>query len=166
MSIIAQLLLLGVCHKCLRVLAPIHFAAAFLNPGFGRIPDINKYLPWDKQWFKDGIDSATYQVTHKCIKNSSDLYFPQWLTDGNTIKDEVIALLAKRLPEELPPPPPPLSDSDDSEDDLGPNLSHLHMLGRRAPGVRTGVQQATAAIRKYEAHSKGYVTKFSYHFLK
>ena len=39
-------LILGVAHKCLRVLDVIHYASAFLNPGSGgTIIDINRYLP-------------------------------------------------------------------------------------------------------------------------
>ena len=41
----AQFLLLGLCHKCLRVLEIPHFAGCLLNPGVGWIPDLNDYLP-------------------------------------------------------------------------------------------------------------------------
>ena len=41
-----QYLVLGICHKLLRVLEPIHYAAALLNPGMGHIPDFNKFIPY------------------------------------------------------------------------------------------------------------------------
>ena len=41
----ARLELLGICHKCLRVLDLPHFAACLLNPGVGHIPDLNEFLP-------------------------------------------------------------------------------------------------------------------------
>ena len=37
--------ILGLCHKVLRALDKPHFAACFLNPGVGHIPDLNAYLP-------------------------------------------------------------------------------------------------------------------------
>ena len=51
-----RFLLLGLCHKTLRALDLPHFAACFLNPGVGRIPDLNEFLPWDRQWFSGGIE--------------------------------------------------------------------------------------------------------------
>ena len=38
-------LVLGTCHKVLRILEPIHYAAVYLNPGMGHIPDFNKFIP-------------------------------------------------------------------------------------------------------------------------
>ena len=37
--------LLGLCHKILGVLDIPHFAGCLLNPGLGRIPDLNSFLP-------------------------------------------------------------------------------------------------------------------------
>lgn len=46
LSMWARYLLLGLCHKVLRVLDIPHFCACLFNPGVGYIPDINEYLPW------------------------------------------------------------------------------------------------------------------------
>ena len=42
-------LVLGICHKLLRVLEPIHYAAAFLNPGIGHVPDFNNFIPYGEE---------------------------------------------------------------------------------------------------------------------
>ena len=39
-------LVLGICHKVLRVLKPIHYASVLLNPGMGHIPDFNNFIPY------------------------------------------------------------------------------------------------------------------------
>ena len=41
-----KFLVLGICHKVLRVLEPVHYAAVILNPGIGRNPDFNKFIPY------------------------------------------------------------------------------------------------------------------------
>ena len=41
-----RFLVLGLCHKLLRVLEPIHYAAIYLNPGVGHILDFNKVIPY------------------------------------------------------------------------------------------------------------------------
>ena len=41
-----RFLVLGICHRVLRVLKPIHYAAVFFNPGMGHIPEINKFIPY------------------------------------------------------------------------------------------------------------------------
>ena len=45
----AKTLILGLCHKFLRVLDISHFAGILLNPGVGWIPDLNDYLPWGQE---------------------------------------------------------------------------------------------------------------------
>ena len=53
-----------------------HFAAHLLNPGAGYITDFNVYLPWEHEWYVDGIQKEDYRTTDKCIKNESNLYRP------------------------------------------------------------------------------------------
>ena len=40
-----------------------HFTAAFLNTGFGNVPDLTFYILKAKQWFKDGLDEIDFHVT-------------------------------------------------------------------------------------------------------
>ena len=42
-----RFLVLGICHKLLRILEPVHYAAVYLNPGVGRIPDFNQFIPYN-----------------------------------------------------------------------------------------------------------------------
>ena len=93
----ARYLFLGLCHKTLRVLEIPHFAGCLLNPGLGYIPDLNRFLPWDNDWFTAGITKETYRTTHKCIKNAENLYQPIWVPSGVTIRETVVNFYAKRL---------------------------------------------------------------------
>ena len=163
----ARCLILGICHKCLRVLAAPHFAAAFLNAGFGRIPDLNEFIPRDKQWFTDGLNEVDYRTTHRCIKNDSNEYRPVWLPDGSSIRDAIIKMIANRLPQNpaVPPPPPPapaVNGEDSSDDELGPNFEVLNNLpapggGANARGAGASVERVTRALLVYERYHKSYV---------
>ena len=93
----ARCLVLGLVDKCFRVLTVPHFAAALFNPGFSRIPDLNDHLPWDKQWFTDGLREVDYRTTNECVKNHHNAYRPTWLPNGSTVRDEVVKFVAKRI---------------------------------------------------------------------
>ena len=77
----------------------IHFAEALFNPGFVRIPDLNDFLPYDKQWFLDGLNEVDFRTTDKCVKNEANAYRPSWLPAGSTIRDEIVKFVAKWIPE-------------------------------------------------------------------
>ena len=147
----------------------IHFAEALFNPGFGRIPDLNDFLPYDKQWFLDGLNEVDFRTTDKCVKNEANAYRPSWLPAGSTIRDEIVKFVAKRIPEQnvAQPADPnnqqePLDDSFD--DDLGPNFGSMNQLpdANDLVGGNTREERALAAIVKYESHHKGYVPSFSF----
>ena len=71
-----KFLILGLSHKCLRMLDIPHFAGCLLNPGVGEIKVLNTYLPWDWQWFIEGVNKENYRVTHRCIKNEHNQFRP------------------------------------------------------------------------------------------
>ena len=168
----ARCLVLGVCHKCLRVLGVPHFAAALLNPGFGKIPDITSYIPYAQQWFMDGLNEVDFRTTDRCVKNNQNRYVPVWFPNGSTIKAEVIKMIAARIeiiqgaPSALAVEHAQAPDLNDSfEDDLGPNFSDMGDLPNVAAPenhLGTAIEQATRAVDKYLHHSKGYVLQNHY----
>ena len=74
-----------------------HFAAFLLNPGTAHIPDLNNFLPWDEEWFSDGISRETLRVTHACVKNEYNQYSPTWLQHGESIRKHIVELLSKKV---------------------------------------------------------------------
>ena len=87
---------MGYCHKALRVLEPLHYAAFLLNPGTGYIPDLSDVIPSQEEWFKMELASVDYRVTHKCVKNQSRGFRPTWQSDDGIINN-VIQLFNERL---------------------------------------------------------------------
>ena len=45
----ARQMIMGYCHKALRVLEPVHYAAFMLNPGTGYIPDLSNIIPYGEE---------------------------------------------------------------------------------------------------------------------
>ena len=128
---------------------------------------MNELLPWDKQWFTDGLNEVDYRTTDRCIKSDSNTYRPPWLSDGTSVRDAIIKIIADRLPQGPPvPPPPPIpanaaNGDDSSDDELSPNfaaLNNLLVAGENAAGNGTPVERVTRALQAYENHHKGYVT--------
>lgn len=161
----ARCLVLGICHKCLRVLGVPHFTATFLNPGVAKIIDINNFLPWDKQWFMDGLNEVDYRTTHKCIKNDSNSYQPTWVSAGSSIRNEIEKFIAGRIPNEPQPQVQPeiqpvIGGGDDSfDDDFGPDFNAIQNVdsGANVGGAGSKIDRVKRALQSYERHSKGYV---------
>ena len=42
-------MIMGYCHKALRVLEPVHYAAFYLNPGTGYFPELSDVIPYEEQ---------------------------------------------------------------------------------------------------------------------
>ena len=82
----ARFEILGLCPKCLRVLDIPHFSECLLNPGVGRILDLNLFLPWTEEWFSQGIDHENYRTTHLGVKNENNKYIPNWLKPSQSIR--------------------------------------------------------------------------------
>ena len=157
----------GVCHKCLRVLGVPHFAAALLNPGYGKIPDLTSHIPYAQQWFMDGLNEVDFRTTDRSVKNDQNRYRPVWLPNGSSIKGEVIKLIGKRIevmeserPAQVGDQPQSVDMNDSFEDDLGPNFDDMHDFPNMAApenALGTAVEQVSRRLDKYAQHSKGYV---------
>ena len=132
----ARCLILGLCHKCLRVLQIPHFLAAYLNPGFGRIPDLNAYIPNDSRWFIDGMNEVDLRTTDRCIKNDSNLYRPSWVSQGSSIREELEKYIMNWVPDIAQPVHDELGGSDSSDDDLAPDFNGFNNL----PAAERGIQ--------------------------
>ena len=160
----ARCLVLGNTHKCLRVLTVSHFVGALLNPGLGYIPDLTRFLPYDRQWFLDGLDEVDYRTTDKCVKNGSNSYKPIWLPNGSTIRAEIVKFIAKRIEignQPQQPPQPNAGNGDESfDDDIGPNFGAMQDLP--AVNQHGGAQpsdRALAPLVQYESHHRCYVSE-------
>ena len=158
-------LILGVAHKCLRVLDVIHYASAYLNPGSGgTIIDINRYLPQDQKQFSKGIESADYRTTHLCVKNEHGKFKPTQLKSNKSISESITDHFATRI--DITKEPSfrahvPQSHSvvnlDDSNEDLDEMLAGLNSATFvEEKSFTTPVEIADDAIKKYSNHHKGY----------
>ena len=71
-----------------------------------------------------------FTLRHKselCIKNNSNSFRPTWLSDGSTIRDEIVKMIASRIasdpqPQPLPAPVLPSGGDDSSDEELGANF--------------------------------------------
>ena len=168
----ARCVILGLSHKCLRVLELPHFAGCLLNPGVGYIPNLNLYLPWNEDWFGNGIAKEDFRTTHACVKNETNRYRPVWLQPGETIYSVIIDFLGRRMhkkkqvKQQLKTSPIKLNRkrAEESVSDksvrktkfilFGPNLGVMNL----AAGAELQVSpraQAAASLSKYDRYHKG-----------
>lgn len=155
-----RFIVIGVCHKVLRVFDVPHFTAYLFSPCFNEIPDLNNFLPWNKQWFVRALAAADYRTAHKCVKNSINQYSPTWLAAGQTIMDAVVERFAEHLVSSVSADDSGNSSEteDEESDDEGilPNFVNMQALPDSGVDNQSSLVLAREMIDRYVKHHKGY----------
>ena len=157
----AQYLVLGVCHKCLRVFDVPHFAAFLFDPSLAYIPDLDKFIPYDKEWFQNGMAAVDYRTTDRCVKNEFNSYRPKWLQENQTIEQAVMIWISKYFEDEevADAQVGQADDDEEDDDDFGPQFGALENLPDRHHNGASALERTILAVNAYRTHQKGYLKK-------
>ena len=154
-----RFIVLGICHKTLRVLEIPHFVSYMLTPCFNKIPDINSLLPWDKEWFVDALRITDYRTAHRCLKNDTNQYRPLWLKPNQTIREAINEHFAEHM--DVPGAPVGTGETTDEESESEgnvpqPDFGSFNSLPASAVDQETSIGLASAMIDEYLKHHKNY----------